>query len=96
MIKINIKDNQIKVTGHAGYDESGKDIVCASVSSIIITTVNAILNIDSQAIDYKEIDGVLINILKTDKITNILINNMIDLLEQLEHQYPKYIKLRRC
>lgn len=35
-IKINIKDKQksIAITGHAEYDEHGKDIVCASVSTI--------------------------------------------------------------
>lgn len=30
------------VSGHAGYAKSGQDIVCASVSSLVINTVNAI------------------------------------------------------
>ena len=30
------------VTGHAGFAESGKDIVCASVSSAVQLTVNGI------------------------------------------------------
>ncbi|MED4552006.1 YsxB [Lysinibacillus capsici] len=29
-------------SGHAGYDESGKDLVCAGASTIAIGTVNAI------------------------------------------------------
>lgn len=32
----------ICVTGHAGYDDYGKDIVCAAVSVLYITTVNSI------------------------------------------------------
>lgn len=28
--------------GHSGYAESGKDIVCAAVSALVINTVNAI------------------------------------------------------
>ncbi len=96
MIKINIKKNQITITGHAGYEESGKDIVCAAVSSIIITTVNAILSIDTNAIKYEEKQGVVIDILKDDEITVKLIDNMINLLEELERQYTKYIKMRRC
>ncbi len=30
------------IRGHAGYEESGKDIICSAVSALSITTVNAI------------------------------------------------------
>ena len=96
MIKISIKEKQIIIKGLANYDELGKDIVCASVSSMVITTVNAILRIDSDAIKYSDDNGVTIDIIKDDEITNKLINNLIDLLEELEKQYPKYIEIRRC
>ena len=96
MIKISIKEKQITIKGHANYDELGKDIVCASVSSMVITTVNAILRIDNDAIKYSDDNGVTIDIIKDDEITNKLINNLIDLLEELEKQYPKYIEIRRC
>lgn len=96
MIKVSIKQKQIIIKGHANYDELGKDIVCASVSSMVITTVNAILRIDNEAIKYSENNGVTIDIIKDDEITNKLINNLIDLLEELEKQYPKYIEIRRC
>ena len=96
MIKISIKEKQITIKGHANYDELGKDIVCASVSSMVITTVNAILRIDESAIKYSENNGVIIDIIKDDEITNKLINNLIDLLLELEKQYPKYIEIRRC
>ena len=32
---------EIVIKGHAGYDIAGKDIVCASVSSVAICSVNA-------------------------------------------------------
>ena len=80
MIKVNIKEKQIIIKGHANYDELGKDIVCASVSSMVITTVNAILRIDNEAIKYSDDNGVIIDIIKSDEIINKLINNMIDLL----------------
>ncbi len=87
--------NNIKISGHANYAESGFDIVCASVSSIAITTVNAIIRVDSNSIKYSEEDGLLeIEILKNDKIVNILIDNMISMLTELEKQYKKYIKIR--
>lgn len=96
MIKVSIKQKQIIIKGHANYDELGKDIVCASVSSMVITTINAILRIDNDAIKYSDNNGVTIDIIKDDEITNKLINNLIDLLEELEKQYPKYIEIRRC
>jgi hypothetical protein len=94
MIKVNLKGNVIEVTGHAGFDESGKDIVCASVSSIIYTTVNGIFNIDQNAIKFTDNNDLIkIEIKNQNNIIDILIKNMIDLLENLEEQYPKNIKI---
>ena len=94
MIKVNIKNKVITVTGHANYDEYGKDIVCASVSSLVISTVNAILKFDENAISYQEEkDKLVINILKEDEITKKLIGNMVDMLNELSIQYPENIKV---
>ena len=94
MIKVNINDNIIKITGHADFDDSGKDIVCASVSSIVYTTINGICNIDKDAISFIDTSSLLeIKILKKEEIINVLINSMIELLSDLEKQYPKNIKI---
>ncbi len=86
--------NEIIINGHSNYDEYGKDIVCASVSSIAITTVNAIIRIDNKAINYEENDGYLkIKILKHDKYIDLLLLNMLDLLTKLEKQYQKNLKI---
>lgn len=96
MIKVELKDNLITIKGHAGYDDKGKDIVCASVSSIVITTINAILEINPDAIDYSDLDNeIIIRKLKEDEIVNKLLNNMILLLENLEKDYKDYIKIIR-
>lgn len=94
MIKIKEKDNKIIISGHASFDEYGKDIVCASVSSIVITSINAILRYNNKAIKYTNDDELVIEILKKDEIVNLLITNMLELLKELEKQYPKNI--RRC
>ncbi len=94
MIKINITDNKIIIKGHAGYDEYGRDIVCASASSIAITTINAILSFDSEAINYEQKkDELIINVLKNDKYTKTLLNNMIRMFEELASQYEENIKV---
>lgn len=96
MIKVELKDNLITIKGHAGYDDKGKDIVCASVSSIVITTINAIIEINPDAIDYSDLDNeIIIRKIKEDEIVNKLLNNMILLLENLEKDYKDYIKIIR-
>lgn len=98
MIRVNVnkKDNQIDsivLSGHAMYDDYGKDIVCASVSSIVITTVNAIIRINNDAIEYRQDDDLVITIKLHDKVTDLLIENMLELLTELEKQYKKNIKI---
>ena len=100
MIKVNIKyDSEkvesISITGHANFDSYGKDIVCASVSSIVITTVNAIVRLDDDSIEYDDKKGIFIRVLKHDNVTDTLIENMISLLLDLEKQYKKNIILNK-
>lgn len=99
MIKINLKyDNDliesISITGHAGYDIYGKDIVCASVSSIVITSVNAIVRLSSDSINYDDSNGLSIDILSHNDVTDTLIDNMVSLLKDLEKQYKKNIIIK--
>ena len=96
MIKVKVKKNNnkieyISITGHAMYDDFGKDIVCSSVSSIVITTVNAIERICKGSISYEE-KPFYIKIEKENDITEKLIQNMISLLKELEQSYPKNIR----
>ena len=58
MIKVKLTKNnnyykRIIITGHANYDDFGKDIVCAAVSSTVITSVNSCLAIDNESLVMK-------------------------------------------
>ena len=50
MVKVEVKGNRITILGHANYDEYGKDIVCAAVSSVVTTTIEAIAIFDNDAV----------------------------------------------
>lgn len=97
MIKINVIGNdKIEILGHAMYDDYGKDIVCAGVSSIVITTINAILTFNKNYITYKSVkDKFTISVNEHNKIVDNLINNMINMLQQIEENYPKNINIRK-
>mgnify|MGYP003501818374 FL=1 len=87
--KENAKYKKITILGHAMYDDYGKDIVCAAVSSIATTTVNGILALNKNSLSYMvSKKGLSIDIKNTDETTQILIGNMVSLLKELEVNYP--------
>ena len=94
MIKVKVTKKSISILGHANYDDYGKDIVCAAVSSIVLCSVEAISKFDINAVDIKETkDKLEIIINKTDDITKKLINNMLNCLKELEKKYPQNIQI---
>ena len=99
MIKVRISKNnniidQIECIGHAGYAEYGKDIVCASFSTMIVTTINSIVNIDEDAISYTDTNDLKIVNIKKDNITNSLLNTLVDLMYELRDSYDKNIDIK--
>ncbi len=99
MIKISFKKNnnktyEVVIKGHAGYAEKGYDIVCSAVSTMAITTVNAILSLE-ETIDFSEKSGLLV--IRTVKDTDVnqkLLSNMERMLNELRDQYPENIEIR--
>ena len=100
MIKVNISKNNdfidcIKILGHAGYDDYGKDIVCSGVSSIVTTTINGILTFDKNYISYSsKKDNFEIIVKEHNEIVDNLIENMINMLKEIENDYPNNIKIK--
>ena len=99
MIKVRIHKKEeiierIDCKGHAGYAEYGKDIVCASFSTMIITTINAILTFDQSAISYTDTNDLKIINIKKDNITNNLLNNLVNMIYELRDNYNKNINIK--
>ena len=94
MIKVYVNKNKIVITGHAMFDEYGKDIVCASASSIVITSINACLRIDDSSLTYKEEqDKLTIDVTSNNQNILLIIENMTQMLEELALTYKKNIKI---
>ena len=81
-------------TGHAEFAASGKDIVCASISVLVINTLNAIEKLADEKVDVTAEDGVIechfpnaIN----DK-TKLLLDTMLMGLKDIEKNYGKQKK----
>ena len=94
MIKVKVEKKNISILGHANYADYGKDIICASASSIVICSIEAIANFNINAIDVKQSENkteIFIN--SEDDITKKLVNNMLNCLKELEKKYPKNIEI---
>lgn len=100
MIKVKVtKDSDmiksVSILGHAMYADFGKDIVCSAASSVVTTTINGILSFNKEGLSYEvSKDGLVIKNIKTDNITQTLLNNMISLLKELEKDYPTNVEVK--
>ena len=92
MIKVKYTTNKVTISGHANFAEYGKDIVCASVSSIVTTSVNDMYTVLKDSIAYSDNGNIMIiEILINDELVIKLFNNMLNLLKNLSEDYPKNI-----
>ena len=97
MIKVryNLDYSMLKITGHANYANYGEDIVCSSVSSIIITSCNLAYKFNHE-FKYQDDNDVITIINNTnDENVKIVLENMIEMLKDLERQYPKNINISK-
>ena len=86
-----------KSKGHAGYGVRGTDVVCASVSILLINTVNAIEKLTADKCDYKindrratidfEIDG------DVSHESRLLFQSLKLGLEGIASEYPGNVKI---
>lgn len=94
MIKVYLNKKRIVIKGHANYDDYGKDIVCASASAIVITSVNSCFKISKDSLYVEEKPNlVTIEILVDDKNVLLIIENMISMLQELAVTYKNNIKI---
>ena len=87
-----------KFSGHAGFDVSGRDIVCSAVSVLVINTVNSIEKFtdDDFVCDTDEKSG-MIEFHLNGKLSNeskILMNSMVLGIQGIKEDNEKYIKIK--
>ena len=99
MIKVYIAKGKITIAGHANFEDSGKDIVCAAVSSIVTTSINASLKIEAGSLihreeyEKKELSTLTIDVISDNKNVLLILENMVEMLEELAETYKKNIKI---
>ena len=99
MIEYKITKNNnnyyVNISGHAGHDDEGYDIVCASVSTLTITIINVIddLGYGYNIKNLNKNNGFLsFEIENANEIVEKIMKTFIDSLNDLQSQYPSNIK----
>ncbi len=98
-VKFFVSDGSVygfEIRGHAGLDNSGKDILCASVSSAAFLTVNTLTDIIGEKVDCSLLnDGYMKAV-----VHNLQFKSSSDLLKGFEchirslaNDYPKNLKV---
>lgn len=99
------KDNlieKVKVTGHAEFDEYGKDIVCSAVTVYLINTLNTLTDIINikDGLEYLVHEGYFDLSLDYSKLSSrkkedvdLILKSLEMALSTIEENYTKYIKI---
>lgn len=94
MIEITHANGNITITGHAGYAEHGKDIVCSGVSALVQTLIVAIPELTTDIIRY-DIQPGWANIKHgiLSERAQLLIDSFFLGLKMIADEYPQYVRL---
>lgn len=107
MIYVDVKKDKsgfisfFKMEGHAGFDESGKDLVCAGASAVSFGSLNAVMSLTgiTPDIEQSEDGGLLIcrvpeslSAETRDKV-ELLLQGMIVSLQTIEQDYGEYLQI---
>ena len=85
-----------EVSGHAGYEKAGRDIVCASVSSAFYMAVNGITDVVCCKADVCVDDSGLIKLNLIDRESESAVDMIRSLelhLKSLSENYPENLKV---
>ncbi len=84
---------RLEVEGHAGYAESGYDIVCAAVSTACIMAINGIEAQKLANITYTERDGFLECDIPSEREegADVLLDSLMIMIYEIAKQYKKYL-----
>lgn len=81
------------ISGHAGYAESGEDIVCASVSSAVQFAVNILDEFDCEPEVNVEDNLIRCRITAFENTASVILSVFRNHLESILEEFPETIKI---
>lgn len=94
MIRINVTDGRISVTGHSWYAPPGQDIVCAAISVLAQNLVASIKALTDDTISYDITPGKAdIYYRNPSEKTKTLIDSFFIGCAAIADAYPEHVKI---
>lgn len=95
MIEVRIRPERIEIFGHAGYAESGKDIVCAGVTALTQTLIQSIENLTDDKIEYRISPGkVEVEYGNLSEKSKTLVDSFFIGICLIAEEFPEHVKVR--
>jgi uncharacterized protein YsxB (DUF464 family) len=98
-VKFETRKNEfvsMEVTGHAGYDEYGKDIVCAAVSAITGGALNAIDIMETNSCELiDEENRTYVKVLNNSEKLQAILETVYHQLNTIAVSYGDYLRVER-
>lgn len=95
MIVVEIDTCGITVDGHAGYAESGKDIVCAAASALVQTLVISLDSFTNDRITHVQHDGyVRIDYKDLSERGQLLVDSFFIGVCGIANAYPEHLAIK--
>ena len=95
MIEVRIRPERIEISGHAGYAEPGKDIVCAGVTARTQTLIQSIENLTDDKIEYRISPGKAeIEYRNLSEKSKTLVDSFFVGICLIAEEFPEHVKVR--
>lgn len=95
MIEVRIRPERIEISGHAGYAEPGKDIVCAGVTALTQTLIQSIDDLTDDEIEYRVSPGkVEVEYGNLSEKSKTLVDSFFIGICLIAEEFPEHVKVR--
>ena len=94
MIAVSVRKDGIKIQGHAGYAENGKDIVCAGVTALVQTLIKSIEGLTQDKIQYEISPGrVDIHCRDLSEAGKLLVDSFFIGICLIADEFPDHVRI---
>lgn len=93
MIDITVQPDKITVSGHAGYAEPGKDIVCAAISTLTQVLIASVEDLTAAKIKTAQTSGYMeLVIEESTERAQVLVDSFFIGCQMVAENYPEYVR----
>lgn len=95
MIAVNVRKDGIEIHGHAGYAETGKDIVCAGVTALTQSLIRSMQGLTKDEIEFEISPGRAdIHYGNLSEDGKLLVDSFFIGICLIADEFPEYVRIK--